>query len=178
MARGSAQILDDEELDLLSFMLDACGIDDGDFFEDERILTRENVEKNLKFLMKMVESRSSRRAAYFVIGYLILITGSRMPEDLRYRILNNTKWEYEENGWLDENKKIERKIYLNDFREKILKHIPSQKFHPIRLTYLNGKNNPYNKYRADTIIGINEFYDACRTGEIYKAIHINLQVGV
>jgi len=176
MARGSAQILDDdEELDLISFMLDACGIDDGDFFEDERILTRKNLEKNFKFLMKMVESRSSRRAAYFVIGYLILVTGSRMPEDLRYKILKKTKWEDEENRWLDENKIIERKIYLNDFREKILKHMPDQKLHPIWLIYLNGKNEIYTKYRAKTIIGINEFKKACKIGTINKINHVILQ---
>lgn len=176
MARGSAQILDDdEELDLISFMLDACGIDDGDFFEDERVLTRENLEKNLKFLMKMVESRSSRRAAYFVIGYLILITGSRMPDDLRYKILNNTKWEDEENRWLDENKKIERKIYLNDFHEKIRSHIPGKKLHPIKLIYLNGKNDLYIKNRINTIIGINEFKSACKTGMIYNVRHVIVQ---
>ena len=50
MSRGSGRILDDdEELDLATFMLDACGVDYGKFFEDERILTRENLEKNFRF---------------------------------------------------------------------------------------------------------------------------------
>lgn len=176
MARGSAQILDDdEELDLLSFMLDACGIDDGDFFENERVLTRENLEKNFKFLMKMVESRSSRRAAYFVVGYLILITGSKMSDDLRNKILDNTKWEDEENSWSREEDKIERKIYLNDFHEKIRSHIPGKKLHPIKLIYLNGKNDLYIKNRINTIIGINELKSACKTDMIYNVRHVILQ---
>ena len=176
MARGSAQILDDdEELDLISFMLDACGIDDGDFFEDERILTRGNLEKNLKFLMKMVESRSSRRAAYFVIGYLILVTGSRMSEDLRYKILNNTKWEHEVGYWFRQEDEVERKIYLNDFHEKIRSHIPGKKHHPIKLIYLNGKNDLYIKNRINTIVGINELKSACKTGMIYNKRHVILQ---
>ncbi len=55
MARSSAQILDDgEEIDLASFMLDACGIDYTDFYMDERILTRDNFETNFKFLRKMI----------------------------------------------------------------------------------------------------------------------------
>lgn len=176
MARGSARILDDdEELDLATFMLDACGIDYSNFFQDERILTRENFEKNFKFLRRMIDNRSSRRAPYFVYGYFILVTGARIPEDLRHEILNNTKWEDEENKWLIQNNRIERKIYLNDFSEKIHKHLPGQKLHPIRLIYLNGKNDPYTKYRANTIIGINEFNKACKDGKIYKTKHINLQ---
>lgn len=176
MARGSAQLLDDdEEIDLATFMLDACGIDYGDFFYNERILSKENLEKNFNYLRKMVENRSSRRAAYFVIGYLILITGSKIPEDLRQDILDNTKWKDEESRWLNENKKIERKIYLRDFQEKVLKHKPNQKLHPIRLIYPNGKNDLYIKYRENTIIGNNEFHDACKSGKINKAKHINLQ---
>ncbi len=176
MARGSARILDDdEEIDLVTFMLDACGIDYSDFFYNERILTRENLEKNFKFLSKMVNSRHSRRAAYFVIGYLILITGFRISENLRQNILNSTKWEDEERMWLDQNRKIERKIYLKDFRKKIRTHIPNQRLHPIRLIYLNGKNDLYTKFRADTVIGINEFQKACNNGRIYYARHINLQ---
>ncbi len=176
MARGSARILDDdEEIDLVTFMLDACGIDYSDFFYNERILTRENLEKNFKFLSKMVSNRQSRKSVYFVIGYLILITGSNMPEDLRQSILNYTKWEDEESVWLNKNKKIERKIYLKDFRKKILKHTSSQKLHPIRLIYLNGKDDLYAKFREEIIIGINEYHEACNTGKIFKAKHINLQ---
>lgn len=176
MARSSAQILDDdEELDIATFMLDACGIDYSNFFQDERILTRENLEKNFKFLRKMIGNRSSRRAPYFVFGYFILVTGAKMPEDLRHKILDNTKWEDEESNWIIQNNRIMRKIYLNDFSEKVRKHKPGQKLHPIRLIYLNGKNDLYTKYRANTIIGINEFNKACKDGRIYKAKHINLQ---
>jgi len=169
MARGSAQILDDdEELDLISFMLDACGIDDGDFFEDERILTRENLEKNFKFLMEMVESRSSRRAAYFVIGYLILITGSRMPEDLRYKILNNTKWEHEVGYWFRQEDEVKRKIYLNDFREKIEIHRPNLMLYPVKLKYFN------NLDLSEAIIGLKNFRNALKSGRINKIRHLKI----
>lgn len=95
------------------------------------------MEKNLKFLRKMIDTRSSRRSVYFVIGYFIIITGAKMPEDLRHKILDNTKWEDEESKWLIQNNRIERKIYLDDFSEKVRKHKPGQKLHPIRLIYLN-----------------------------------------
>ncbi|NVM55122.1 MAG: leucine-rich repeat domain-containing protein [Candidatus Helarchaeota archaeon] len=176
MARGSARILDDdEEIDLATFMLDACGIDYSDFFEDERILTRENLEKNFKFLKKMTDIRYSRRAPYFVLGYFILITGAKMPEDLRQEILDATRWEYEEGRWYDKGAELERKIYLNDFREKIRKHVPGKKLHPIRLIYLNGKNDLYTKNRKHTIIGLKELQEARETGKIHYVKHVLLQ---
>lgn len=169
MARGSAQILDDdEEIDLATFMLDACGLNYNDFFYNERVLTRENLEKNLKFLMKMVESRSSRRAAYFVIGYLILITGSKMHESLRYKILDNTKWEDEENRWLRKEDKFERKIYLNDFREKIKIHRPNLKLRPVKLKYFS------NLDLSEAIIGLKNFRNALKSGRINKIKHLKL----
>ncbi|MHA1488313.1 MAG: hypothetical protein ACTSRI_01510 [Promethearchaeota archaeon] len=88
MARSSATITDDdEEIDLASFMLDACGIAYSDFMLEERILTREIFEGSLEVLLKMAEHRSFRRSTYFVIGYFFLVTGAEMPEDLRYDIL-------------------------------------------------------------------------------------------
>ncbi len=38
-------------------MLEACGLESTDFYDDEKILTRENLEKNYKFLIKMVDVR-------------------------------------------------------------------------------------------------------------------------
>ncbi|TET60268.1 MAG: leucine-rich repeat domain-containing protein [Promethearchaeota archaeon] len=176
MSRGSAQILDDdEEIDLLDFMLDACAIDSRDFFFDERVLTKENLEKNFSVLIKMVENRSFRRASYFVIGYLILITGIKVSESLRQEILNNTQFSAEEGCWFMKDDEMERKIYLKDFRQKIRKHVSGQRLHPIRLIYLNGENDLYIKDRALTIIGLSEYQKACETGEIYKVKHINLQ---
>jgi len=97
MARSSGQILDDdEEIDFTSQVLDACGLDFGDFFFDERILTRENLEKNFNFILKMVQNRSFRQAPYFVIGYFILATGIKMPEGLRRNILKRTEPYYKE----------------------------------------------------------------------------------
>ncbi len=178
MARGSARILDDdEEQDLKAFMLEACGIDSSDFFEDERVLTRENFEKNFIFLRKMVDNRSFRRAPYFVIGYLILVIGAYMPESLRYDILYESSWEHEQKQvrWLDRIDELERKIYLRDFTEKIYIHEAGQKLHPIRLIYFNGDRELYIKNSSDVVVGINQFNEFCKSGKIYGVKHILLQ---
>lgn len=178
MARCSPNVLgdDDEELDTASFMLDACGLEYGDFYDDERILTRENLEKNFIFLKKMVDNRSFRRAPYFVIGYFILITGAEMPENLRREILNAAKWKHEIGGyWLDKSVEVCRKICLKDFRQKIRAHITGQKLRPIRLIYPDGNFDIYTKYRSQTVIGLEEFHKSCKSGRIYNAKHLLLQ---
>ncbi|HDZ18151.1 hypothetical protein LCGC14_1458630 [marine sediment metagenome] len=176
MARGSAKILDDdEEIDTAHFMLKAIGLDYDDFFNNERILIRENIEKNFHNLRKMVDNRSRRRASYFVLGYFILITGARLPEDLRGEILDAARWEHEEGLWLDKSFETERKIYLEDFGEKIRGHKPGKKLHPVKLIYINGKNDLYTKDRKDTIIGLTEYLNSCETGRILNVKYILLE---
>lgn len=178
MARCSPNVLgdDDEELDTASFMIEACGIEYNDFYDDERILTREILESNFIFLKKMVDNRSFIRAPYFVIGYFLLITGAEMPEDLRREILDAAKWKHEAGDyWLDNNFKVRRKICLKDFRQKIRAHKPDQKLRPIRLIYPHGKGDIYTKYRSQTVIGLSEFEKKCKSGRIYDAKHLLLE---
>lgn len=176
MSRSSARILDDdEEKDLLDFMLDACAIDSRDFFFDERVLTRENLEKNFNILLEMVENRSFRRASYFVIGYLILITGIKVSESLRQEILNNTQFSAEEGCWVMKDDEIKRKIYLKDFQEKIQAHGSKERLHPIRLIYFNGNQNLYTDGRSQVIIGLNELIEKSNSKDINNVRHILLQ---
>lgn len=176
MARGSARVLDDdEEYDLVDFMLDACGIDSSDFHDNERVLTRENLEKNFEFLEKMVVNRSFRRTPYFVLGYFILITGTEISDQIRLDIIEAAEFKHEEGLWLEKGFEIERRIYLKDFRQKIQAHKAGQMRHPIQLIYLNGKNDIYTKYRSQVIIGIKEFQESCQSGRIYNVQHLLLQ---
>jgi len=177
MARCSPNVLgdDDEELDTASFMLKAFGLDYSDFYDNERILTRENLEKNFIFLEK-IDNRPLRRAPYFVIGYFILITGADMPEDLRREILDAAKWKHEIGGyWLDKSVEVCRKICLKDFRQKIRAHKPGQRLHPIRLIYPDGNFDIYTKYYSQTVIGLSELEKKCKSGRIYDAKHLLLQ---
>jgi len=176
MARNSPRILDDDdEYDIASSMLNACGLDFEDFFLNERILTRENLEKNFQILLNMVKNRSFLKATYFVIGYFILITGSRLPEDLRVKILDNTRWDKEEIYWSRKEDKIERQIYLKDFCEKINNHIPGRILHPIRLIYFNGDQSLYTSHRSEVIIGLNELEARVNSKDFYNIHHILLQ---
>jgi hypothetical protein len=84
MARnGVGTLNDDEEADIASYMLNACRLELHEFRLNERILTRENFEKNYKILAKMAETRDFRRAPYLVLGYFALLTGGNIPERIR-----------------------------------------------------------------------------------------------
>ncbi len=168
MARDGPEILaDDEERDILDFMLNACGLDSRDFHRDERILSRQNLEKNFIFLKKMVDGRSFRRAPYFVIGYLMLITGLRIPDMLKSDILRMIKLEFEKE-YRPKDFNILRKICLEDFKEKICFHKSGMVLRPIKLGYIN------NVELSDAIIGLNQFWYACKTGEIYNIRHLKI----
>ncbi len=169
MARVSAEILDDdEEIDTESFMLDAVGLDYIDFLDDERILTRENVEKNFHILGKMVDSRTFRSAPYFVIGYFILITGAKMSEKLRNEILYAAKWEHEEGLWFSKDFEALRKICLKDFREKIKNHKPNQLSHPIKLKNYSNLDQTKCLYSPD------DFKSVLKSTRADKIRHIKL----
>ena len=150
MARSGVGILeDDEEADVAGFMLEACGIDSPSFYHNKRILTRENFEKNYELLVKMVENRGSR-ASYFVIGYFALITGGKITEKLRKKILKVAKWEHEDGYWQDKDFALQRKIYLEDFSEKIRIHKAGTKLHPAIFKY---SDKDFSESRV--LIGIN-----------------------
>jgi len=68
MTKLTAEILEgDEEADLISFFVEACGIDLRDYHRDRRILTRDVFEENLSKIMEIVEKRSSRRKTYLIL---------------------------------------------------------------------------------------------------------------
>lgn len=167
MSRSGVEILwDDEEADVAGFMLETCGIDSPDFLFNERILTRENFEKNYKVFVKMAENRGSRRAPYFVIGYFALLTGAEITEKLRKKILEIAKWEHEEGYWQDKDFALKRKIYLEDFREKIRIHKAGTKLHPAIFKY-SGKDF----FESRVLIGVNNILSLYEINDIE---HVNL----
>lgn len=170
MTRAGVEILeDDEEADIASFMLNACGLESHDFFFHERNLTRENFEKNYDILVNMVHNRSFRRAPYFVFGYFTLLTGAKISEKIRREILEAADWKHEEGYWHDEEFAAKRRAYLEDFREKIRIHKPGQKLHPARFSY------SFKDFKnSQVVIGINQFQDFCDYGKIHSVKHVNL----
>jgi len=169
MSRKGIEILDDdEEADIVGLMLGACGIETRDFYFNEKILTREIFEKNYELLLKMIHGRKYRRAPYFVLGYLTLLTGSKLSIKLKKEILEITKWKKEMGLWSEEDQAIKRKTYLEDFNNKISQHKPGTTLHTASFKY-NGKDFINSK----VVVGINQFKELYESGEIYSVDHVN-----
>jgi len=170
MTRAGVEILeDDEEADIASLMLDACGLESQDFFFQERNLTKENFEKNYHTLVKIVQNRSFRMAPYFVIGYFALLTGGKISEKLRRDILDAASWKHEEEYWLDRDFALKRKVYLEDFREKISIHKPGQKLHSAKF-----KHSIKSFKNSQVVIGTKQFRKISKSDKIHRITHINL----
>lgn len=170
MVRKGIEILDDdEEADILGLMLGACGIETRDFYLNEKILTRENFEKNYELLVKMIHGRKTRRAPYFVFGYLTLLTGSNLPIKLKEEILEMTKWEQESKLWNEEEQALERKIYLEDFINKIRLHKSGTILHTSSFKY---KGRDFRNSKV--VVGLDQFREFQESGEIYNVTHVNL----
>ncbi len=170
MTRASVEILDDdEEADIASFMLNACGLESQDFYFNERILTKENFEKNYNALEKMLEGRSFRRAPYFVIGYFALLTGAKISKTLRQDILEAADWKHEEGYWEDVGFALKRSIFLEDFQKKIQIHKVGQKLHTASFKY-----SEKDFIDSKVVIGIDQFRDYCDYGKIQEVKHVNL----
>ncbi len=162
-------LLDDEESDIAAFMLEACGIDSSDFDDDERVLTKKNFDKNYDILEKMVQARHFIRSPYFVIGYFALLTGGKISKKLRQEIVEAARWEHEEGYWEDEGFALKRRIYLDDFREKIRIHKAGQRLHSAIFKY-----SKKDFIGSKVVVGINQFRDYCDYGKIQGVKHINL----
>lgn len=168
MAKLTAEIMEgDEESDLESFFIKACGLDLRDYHKDNRILTRNIFEKNFDKIMEIVERRDSRRNTYLVLGYFILLTGSYLPDDLKIKIIDASKWEHEKGLW-DDKFVRERKFYLKDLRDKIRSHKPGVRLHLIRLKNTNDEDF------TQGVIGLDQFWNYVDSGKIFSVKHINL----
>ncbi len=171
MSRKTAEILmDDEEMDVFDFMLEAMGYDYStiDVISGKNLIDRENVEKNFHVLEKMVQNRSFRRAPYFAIGYLIMTTGALMPEGLRREILEAARWEHEEGQWLDAEFALKRKACLQDFSEKIKLYKPGLKFFPTLIRYSALREI------ESTILNVEQLQEISKLNELFKIKYVYL----
>ena len=137
MSRKSAEIMqNDEEMDAFEFMMDALGYDYSfiDIYFGKNLISKEVVNDHLDVLIKMAENRQTR-ASYFALGYIIMTTGSKMPQGLRNQIMEASEWHHEEGIWKDKGFEKKRKICLNDFSQKVKLYSENESFFPITLKY-------------------------------------------
>lgn len=138
---------------------------------DEIIENIEFMDKNLGEPAPygvLVDDLDSIFVLYQVLTYLILKSGSRLPEQVKKEALKSTTTEFDKRwGWAPSVIKI-RKIFLEEFRDHILNHKPGKKqcFRQLHI---------YDDEDLETSsIGLEQFYQNIQSGEIQTIKYVNL----
>jgi len=157
----------DDQLDALSYLISMCGIDYNDYLEDKKVLTKKKIENNLELIMKNLDIDDYIYLQVF--GILVLETGSYLSDDLKQMILNSIDYEFSQiENWGEDIREL-RKLYLNDYKNKILSYDQIQKTHLLELKNLNN-----DVELKKTCIGIKNFYKLMESKERDSIINLNL----
>jgi hypothetical protein len=113
----------DGEADVEISLIEACGLEYEKYAKNDSILTRSILESNFNELVEIVKSMN-HHVAYLILGTLILKTGSKLPDDLKKKLLEAADWENERKLWKYASKGFLelRKEVLIDFQEKVKNH--------------------------------------------------------
>ena len=141
MGKCSPMILDgDGEADCLSHINKLIGYDTPDYtelsddemeWEDLRYQKifppRELLEKNLmqnSKLLDRIQNWTENTLEFLVLGGIVVITGAKMPEDVKLKILTAIEWSIVHEKWNSEKFARERKKALLDLKYHITNYIP------------------------------------------------------
>jgi hypothetical protein len=120
------------QMDLQAEITNICDVDLDNFLENKddptkNILTRKIFEKHLDEILNYIKGYEGsliwgeQRLAYQVLGHFVLLTGVKISSNLKEKLLVATDFGHEKHLWPDFWKE-DRKLILNEFREKIANH--------------------------------------------------------
>lgn len=127
MGKNTPYIMEgDGEWDIEYHIIELLGLDYYSYLNDETILNREVLELNMEKILTVVNNPSKNSGYFQILGYFILKTGATISDELKNKIAEATKWEYEETIYPNKEMEEERKTVLKDLRDKILDHRPGR----------------------------------------------------
>lgn len=157
----------DAQLDYIVDIVDMCDLEYDDYLRDKQILTQELLEENLKDLISSYDPKDDIIGLQ-VIGVLILQTGSTLPENLKKNLIWAIDQEIDnltnDFSWYEI-----RKIYLNDFREKLIKHKRNTKSFLLSLKKI--ENDSDLNYSC---IGLSQFKNYINSNKKLEIKYLNL----
>lgn len=103
------------------------------YLKNNKVLTKKIINKRLGDVVKGLEldkpdlNIDTSKACYFhYLGCFILQTGADLPEELKHKIVESTLPERDGIKWYTKEFEEQRKILLNDLRDKILNYKTGQ----------------------------------------------------
>ena len=154
--------------DWIEIFLEECGIQLSKYQNDRTMLNKTILEKHLDGFIN-VANKSGDISAHQTLAVLILQVGARLPDDLKERVLESLKWENDNKRYRWSPYVINvRKIYLEDFKHKILSYKNNNKS-----LLLNLKIH-YDKDLEKTLIGLEKLNSFSRSKKFEQINYINL----
>jgi len=146
-----------------------CGIILSEYQNDRNILNKAVLEKHLDDFINTA-NKSGDISAHQTLVFLILQVGAELPNALKEKVLESLKWENDNKRYHWSPYVIDvRRVYLEDFRQKILNYKASNTSLLVNLRGIN-----YNKELEKTLIGLEQLNSFSRLKSFEKTNYINL----
>ena len=149
--------------------LEECGIVLSEYQDNRAILNKAILEKHLDDFINTA-NKSGDKSAHQTLAVLILQVGAKLPSDLKEKVLESL-------GWENDNKRYSwspyvinvRKVYLEDFRQKILSYRNNNASFLINLKKIHD-----DKELEKTLIGLEQLNSFSKLKSFEKINYLNL----
>jgi len=163
----------DDTADLEMQIVKTCNLDLKDYYEDNRVLTRDIFHHHFDEILDLVEGwvpehPEYNNIAFQVLGAFILRIGAKLPNELKRKIIESTNWETDKKINWSHNWIRLRQFYLKDLRVKI------KDYKYGNITYLVNLGLIDDKELEVTSIGLKQYEDLVLNGLIDSICYINL----
>jgi hypothetical protein len=159
----------EEHYNWREIFLEECGIVLSEYENDRNMLNKAILEKHLDDFIN-IANESGYVSAHQTLAVLILQVGAKLPSDLKEKVLESLEWENDNkrNSWSPYAINV-RKVYLEDFRQKIISYRNNN------LSFLINLRIIYDDKKLEkTLIGLEQLNSYSRL-EMFKEInYINL----
>ena len=149
--------------------LEKCGIVLSEYQGDRNILNKAILEKHLDDFIN-IANKSGDISAHQTVTVLILQVGAKLPNYLKEKVLESLEWENDNKRYSWSPYVINvRKVYLEDFRQKILSYKENDASFLINLRRIHD-----DKELEKTLIGLEQLNSFSRLKTCEKINYINL----
>ena len=146
-----------------------CGIVLSAYQNDRNILNKAILEKHLDDFINTA-NKSGDISAHQTLMVLILQVGAKLPNDLKEKVLESLEWENDNKRYSWSTYVINvRKVYLEDFRQKIISYKSNNTSFLINLRRIHD-----DKELEKTLIGLEQLNSFSRLKTYGKINYINL----
>jgi len=153
----------------IELFFEKCGIVFLEYQKYRSILNKAILEEHLDNLINYA-NKSGDISAHQTLAVLILQVGAKLPNDLKEKVLESLKWENDNKrySWAPYVISV-RKVYLEDFRQKILSYKNDNTSFLINLRRIHD-----DKELEKTLIGLEQLRSFSKLKTFEKINYINL----